>query len=126
MQNNTQTLAQAGVWLDQRTAIIISRASDTGDFVIQEKLHGHEEQRGGSEHTMNSGRQADTQKYFKELANRLTDYSEILVFGPGTAQEQFRNFLGEEAHFDHTKVTLDTAEQQTDSQMIAQVRNFFN
>lgn len=126
MQNNTQTLPQAGVWLDQRTAIIITRASDDGEFVIQDKLHGHHEQRGGSEHTMNSGKQADTLKYFKELATRLTGFGEILVFGPGTLQEEFRNFLAGEAHFDHAKMTLDTAEQQTDPQMVAQVRNFFS
>ena len=127
MQNTTQNRRQAGLWLDQRSAILISRDPENGDgdYAIQEKLHADEEQRGGNEHTMNSGKQADTLKYFKTLANLLSGYDEILIFGPGKLQEQFRNFLKDEAHFNDTKITLDTTDHQTDPQMIAQVRGFF-
>ncbi|MDB6132653.1 MAG: hypothetical protein JWM59_896 [Verrucomicrobiales bacterium] len=125
MKNTPQALRQAGVWLDQRAAVIITRDADDGEFVIQERLQAGGEQRGGSEHTVHSGKQADTLKYFKALAALLAGYDGILVFGPGTLQEQFRNFLAEDTHFAHAKITLETAEHQTDPQMIAQVRNFF-
>ena len=83
------------------------------------------EERRGSEHAMNSAKHADTLKYFKSLSSSLSKYDEILIFGPGKLQEQFRNFLNEDAQFKHTKISLDTAEHLTDPQMIARVREYF-
>ena len=126
MQRNTQN-RQAGVWLDQRIAIIISRDPEDvdGDYAIQGKVDSDMEPRSGNEHTINSGKQSDILKYFKNLANQLSEYDELLVFGPGKMQEQFRNFAQEDVQFKDKKITLDTAEHQTDPQMIAQVREFF-
>ena len=125
--NTLQTQRQAGLWLDQRSAILISKDREIpdGDYAIQGKLDAGEEQRGGNEHAMNSGKQSDTLKYFKAVAGLVSGYNEILIFGPGKAQEQFRNFLMDDAHFNDTKITLDTSDHQTAPQMVAQVRDFF-
>lgn len=127
MQNHTHSQLRAGLWLDQRSAFLISH--DPGkpeeDYAIRKKLEGPGEQRAGNEHTMNSGLQADTREYFKTLATMLSPYNQILIFGPGKLQEQFRNFLQLDAHFAGTKIDLATAQHQTDPQMIAQVRGFF-
>ena len=127
MQNTMQNKRQAGLWLDQRSGILISKDSESADadYAIQEKLDSGGEQRRGNEHSMNSGKQADTLKYFKGLANLVSGFDELLIFGPGKLQEQFRNFLSEEAHFNDTKITLDTSDHQTAPQMVAQVRDFF-
>lgn len=126
MQQKTQK-QQAGVWLDQRSATIISSPGGEGggDFAIQGKVAADHEERRGSEHAMNSAKHADTVKYFKSLSVSLSKYDEILIFGPGKLQEQFRNFLNEDAQFKHTKISLDTAEHLTDPQMIARVREYF-
>jgi len=127
MHNHTLPQRQAGLWLDQRNAILISRDSEKPeeDYAVRQKLHAPGEQRAGDEHTMNSGKQADTRDYFKTLATILSPYDQILIFGPGKLQEQFRNFLQHDAHFTDKKIDLDTAQHQTDPQMIAQVRGFF-
>jgi hypothetical protein len=49
-----------------------------------------------------------------------------LIFGAGKAQEQFKNFLMEDAHFKTKKITIDSADTLTDPQMIAKVRDFFS
>jgi len=118
---------QAGVWLDQRSATIISTSAEEGDgdFSIQGKVTADEEQRRGSEHAMNSAKHADTLKYFKSLSTALSKYDDILIFGPGKLQEQFHNFLNEDARFKNTKISLDTAEHLTEPQMIARVREYF-
>lgn len=127
MHNTTQNRRQAGLWLDQRGASLISKEPESadGDFAVRETLQADGEQRGGSEHTMNSGKQADTLKYFKALTGLVSGYDEILIFGPGKLQEQYHNFLKGDAHFNSAKITLETAEHGTEPQMIAQVREFF-
>lgn len=117
----------AGVWLDNDKAMIITNAlgDHVTNFAIQDKLEAREAHGGGSEHSMNSSKQADSLKYFKALSSLLLNYDEILVFGPGKSQEQFRNHLQKDAQFSSKKITIDSAEHLTDPQMIAKVRDFF-
>ncbi|HJW27742.1 MAG TPA: hypothetical protein VJ508_00660, partial [Saprospiraceae bacterium] len=55
----------------------------------------------------------------------LLNYDEILIFGPGKSQEELRNFLHEDAHFNSKRIILTTSQHITDHQMIATVRDFF-
>ena len=108
-------------------SIIISNSSenDQGDYSIQGKVKAKEGHGGGSEHTMNNAKQSDILKYFKSVSSRLKNYEEILIFGPGKSQEQFQNFLKEDAQFKSMQITIDSDEHLTDPQMIAKVRDFF-
>lgn len=129
MQGHMKTHNQkqyAGIWLDNHKAIIITNNPDEGgDYAILEKVESKENHGGGSEHSMNNSKQADSLKYFKTLSGRLLHYDEILVFGPGKSQEQFQNHLDADAQFKNKQVTIDSAEHLTDPQMIAKVRDFF-
>lgn len=114
----------AGVWLDNQHATIITSEGEE-DYSILQKVAASGNQRGGSEHAMNNAKQSDHLKYFKALSAELTSYDEILLFGPGQSQEQLQNHLGSNAQFSNTKISIDTADQLTDPQMIARVRDFF-
>ncbi len=74
---------------------------------------------------MNNAKQSDMLKYYKTVSNLLLDYDEILVFGPGKSQEQFQHHLQQDAQFNSKQITIDSAEQLTDPQMIARVREHF-
>ncbi|MEJ7828328.1 MAG: hypothetical protein WKF91_09040 [Segetibacter sp.] len=126
MKHNNQK-QYAGVFLDNDKAMIITANSDneSGDYTIQDRVKAKESHGGGSEHSMNNAKQSDSLKYFKTLSTRLLNYDEILVFGPGKAQEQFQNHLNEDAQFKNKKISIDSAEQLTEPQMVAVVRNFF-
>ena len=117
----------AGVWLDNHKAMIITHTSENenDDYTIQSKVNAKENHGGGSEHSMNNARQSDILKYFKSVSSLLLNYDEILVFGPGKSQEQFQNHLQEDAQFNSKQISIDSAEQLTDPQMIAKVRDFF-
>ena len=117
----------AGIWLDNQEAMIIANNGEVanGDYAIQKKVKAREIHGGGSEHSMNNARQSDTLKYFKSVSTLLLNYDEILVFGPGKSQEQFQNFLQEDGQFKSKLISIDSAEQLTDPQMIAKVRDFF-
>jgi len=114
----------AGVWMDKENAIIITQTEDA-DYGISEKLKAEGHQASGSEHSMNNAQHGDNLKYFKSLAAMLHNYDEILVFGPGKAQEQFKNHLDSDAIFKNKKISLDSGEHLTDPQMTAKVREFF-
>ena len=118
---------QAGVWIDNTKAVIITHTpeNEAGAYSIKEKIKASEAHAGGSEHSMNNARQTDLLKYYKSLSSRLVAYDELLVFGPGMSQEQFGNHLEGNAQFKGTKVTINSTEQLTDPQMIAKVRDFF-
>ena len=124
-QNNQKQYA--GVWLDNHKAMIISNisANENDDYAIKEKIKAGEHHGGGSEHSMNNAKHSDNLKYFKSVSNLLLNYDEILIFGPGKSQEQFQNHLQEDAQFKSKQITIDSAEQLTDPQMIAKVRDFF-
>jgi stalled ribosome rescue protein Dom34 len=117
----------AGVWMDNEKAMIIANISksEVADYKIQEKVKAEETHGGGSEHSMNNARQAGNLKYFKALSKLLLSYDEILVFGPGKSQEQFQHHLQEDAQFKSKEISIDSADQLTNPQVIAKVRDFF-
>lgn len=116
-----------GVCMDNTSAIIISGdvATDVNDYAIQQTVKAKEAHGGGSEHSMNNAKHTDELKYFKSVASQLLPFDEILIFGSGKAQEQFQNYLKDDAQFNNKRVNIDSAEQLTDPQKIALVRDFF-
>ncbi len=113
--------------MDSTSAEIISHNKDaeTHEYAIQHTIKAPHAHGGGSEHTINNAKHADEIKYFKSVAAELLSYDELLIFGTGKAQEQFRNYLKEDAQFDHKEITIDSATHLTDPQKIATVHDFF-
>jgi hypothetical protein len=118
---------QAGVWLDNTKALIITHSleDEKGVYSISNKITANDGHSGGSEHSMNNAKQTDQLKYYKSLTSHLLVYDELLVFGPGMSQEQFGNHLEGNAQFRGKKVTINSTEQLTDPQKVAKVKDFF-
>ena len=120
-------LQHAGIWLDGHHAILVANApgNETEDFVIETRIQPSEHPSSGSEHTRQNSKQGDHLHFFKEVAAALLPFDEILVIGPGTAQEQLLHFLQTDNQFAHKKITLGTASQLSDHELIDRVRSFF-
>lgn len=114
--------------MDSQNAMVISNTADpaTKEYSIQTKLKSKEYHGTKGEHGSNNANQANSLHFFKDVAHLLLPFDEILIFGPGQAQEEFHNFLKEDAHFNNKKIIIDTAERLSDAQMIAKVREYFN
>jgi stalled ribosome rescue protein Dom34 len=125
MKNNEKQ--QVGVWIDNQEAILISTTpeSENKEYTIHGKIKASGAHSGGSEHNMNNAKHTDAIKYYKAVSAQLVNYDQILIFGPGQSQEQLQNHLHEDAQFKSKKISIDTADQLTDPQMIAKVRDFF-
>jgi len=114
----------AGVWVDHQKAFIISK--ETGEYAVKEKVEAPGPFEAESELHLNNAKHADLRSYFKSLSGHLHGYDKILLFGTGKAQEQFRNYLTEDAKFNDKQITIENTQHLTDNQMIAKVREFFN
>ena len=119
------TKKHAGIWMDNRTAYIITSPNEDGTYTIQGKVKSDEYHGGKGEHASNNADRSHSLKYHKELAHQLLNFDEILIFGPGKSQEEFRNFLSDDNQFSSKKITLDSADHGTDHQMVARVVDFF-
>jgi hypothetical protein len=122
-----QQKQQAGVWLDNTKAVIITHnlEDERGIYNISSKIIANEGHSGGSEHSINNARKTDLLKYYKSLSSHLLAYDELLVFGPGMSQEQFGNHLEGNIQFKGKKITINSTEQLTDPQKVAKVKDFF-
>lgn len=102
---------QFAIWLDTQHAIIAGRADNEGELTIL----GHEDSEVGlpntSEHAGNNRDRTATTKFFKAIAHHMQNAEEVLVAGPGTAQEQFIHYLAETPQFKNVKATDKTTER---------------
>ena len=116
----------AGVWLDNQHALLITADEGSGTFAVSNKIKAAANFGGGSEHSINNAKQADTVKYFKAIAAALASYQQIFIFGPGKAQEQLQNHLQEDSQFKNKKISIASGNDLTEPQVIAQVREHFS
>ena len=114
----------AGVWVDHQKAIIITK--DNGEFAVKEKIEAPGVFQTESELHKNNAKHGDMISYFKSLSGHLHPYDNILLFGTGIAQEQFHNYLNEDAKFTGKQITIENTGHLTDPQMLAKVRDFFH
>ena len=82
----------------------------------------HERQ---SEHTIHNAEQHLRLKHFRAIATQIGAFDEILLFGPGTAQEELRNQLSDDVHFRGKRLAVESAGHITQNQMVAKVREYF-
>jgi len=126
--NTQESKTVVGVWLDYSKALLITTEDHLGrgDYAIRKKIESRgSATRGSSEHTQHHREKAETEKYFKEIARELESFHGIFLFGPGNAQEQLLNYLRDNKHFQGHNLSIDTAGNLTENQLIARVRDFF-
>lgn len=123
MSNHSNEKKYAGVWLDHENAIIVD--ANKGEFGITTKVKSHPHHSGGSEQAHHHAAKSALEKYYQAVTKLLADYDEILLFGPGQAQEELYNQLIQDKHYSGKKLHIDTAQHLTDPQLVARVRTFY-
>lgn len=120
---NIHVKSHIGVWLDHSNAILYTFNPDKAadGFTVSEKLESPEAP-GRSE---NDAKKSNRHRYYADLAKHLAGYDEILLFGPGTAQEELRNELMHDKHFQSKRIDVRTENSLTENQRSALVRDHF-
>jgi stalled ribosome rescue protein Dom34 len=118
-----------GVWMDNKHAFIISSADRKigGDFDMIKKIerHEHNDDYYKNERVELAKDTQEIKKYFKAIADEIDQDQAIYIFGPGKAQEEFKNVLKENHHFDSKIIELGTSDKLSTNQMIAKVKAHF-
>lgn len=135
---------QLGVWLDHGKAHLIdyhngkAKMMETIDspYETQKRIEGEEndktrfttnpEHASNNEYRKHNIEQNELNEYFKLMEGKISSYQDILIFGPGTAKEKFRNRLRDNKAFDNKWLSIQTSDKLTENQLIAFVRDFFD
>ena len=117
----------SGLWLDQHKAIVVKNhdAQNAFKFFLCSPVKAEVQHGNSSENAANNAEQTNKAKYFKEIAHLLTNSEEVFITGPGTIQEELKNFLHDTAQFKNLKITLDTAQQMSDVEVLDAVKSHF-
>jgi stalled ribosome rescue protein Dom34 len=121
---NKKTL---GIWMDHSTANLIDLKAEENNLTIESKFDfdTQEEAIKKSEKLMHNKRQQMHEAYYKEIAEEILKYNNILLFGPTDAKTELNNYLEKDLHFKDIKICVEPADKMTDNQKDAFVKSHF-
>jgi stalled ribosome rescue protein Dom34 len=105
------------VWMDYQQACILSSNGD--EFEVNKTIDrdGHKDADYKNEHVEQSKETQELKKFFAAITSEIEDANEIFIFGPGKAQEQFKNVLKENHQFDDKKIELGSSDNINEHEM---------
>lgn len=118
----------AGIWIDTEKAIVVKNhdAQNAFKFFLCSPVKAEIQHGNSSENAGNNAERTNRMKFFKEVEHLLTNSQEVYITGPGTIQEELRNYLRDTAQFRNLKIDLDTSQKMSDEQVLETVKEYFN
>ena len=129
---------KAGIWIDQRKAVIILLNDDGENMMEVESGVEEFHTKGGyggarkdmpqdakSDKKVQARRQKQTNDFFNNVMKQLPKLERLLVFGPGEGKKLFTSALKDKSKFAETKVKTETSDQLTLNQIHAKVQEYF-
>lgn len=118
----------AGLWIDTKKAVVVKNhdAQNAFKFFLCSPVKAVVQHGNSNENAGNNAEQTNKVKFFKEVEHLLTNSEEVYITGPGTIQEELKKHLHDTAQFKNLKVTLDSAQQMSDDQVLETVKTHFN
>ena len=116
----------AVVWLDHRAAKIIAFNMRDNERAVQQ-VHDHAPARiHHKAGTMGSGHVQEDPSYFREIADKLQAFQEVLVLGPAEARTALMNYVRRQ----YPKLALhilgsETCAPESEGEIVETARQFF-
>lgn len=122
-----ETLKNLGIWMDHSAADLIDLNAKKNNQEITSKfdLETKQEVLHRSEYTMHNKRQQMQEAYYKEIADEIVKYDQVLLFGPTNAKTELNNYLNKDLHFKDIKIDVEPADKMSDNEKAAFVKNHF-
>ncbi|MBL7891465.1 MAG: hypothetical protein JNL63_02445 [Bacteroidia bacterium] len=118
----------AGVWIDHKHAYIIStpdrKNEGTYDVIKKIEVHHHADH-SSSENVHHNKEAKELKALYQDVSAQLAADDAIFIIGPGTSQEELKNFLQQNSQFKGKEIELGTADHLSMNEMIAKVRTHF-
>lgn len=113
--------------MDSHHATIAGRENiDNGDFVILGHVKNSGPDHNSNENASNNQEIALTHKFFKEIADKMSNIDEVHVTGTGQIQAQFIKFLADTPQYKNAMSSESTSNKMGDEQMITFITEYFN
>ena len=117
-----------GILMDHSTANIMELSNGKVVSKIVESAPAFPEQIENlrlNESLMNNKEQNELSAFYKKLSYVINDYSDVLLFGPTNAKTELFNLLKNNHHFDNKRIVVQSADNMTDNQQEAFLKDFF-
>ena len=124
-----KSVKRLGIWMDHSTANILELLNDTVISKTLEATPAFPEQVANlrmDESLMHNKEQNQYADFYKKLSYIINDYSEVLLFGPTDAKSELFNVLKNNRQFEKIKISIQPADNMSDNQQKAFVKDFFN
>ncbi|QBZ98306.1 hypothetical protein [Flavobacterium sangjuense] len=123
-----KTKKKLGIWMDHSNACLIEFSSEiketetiSSNYTFQDKGETLER----SENIMHNKEQHKQNTYFKNIANVIRGFDEIILFGPTNAKMELHNLLKENHLYDSIKIEVQNTDKMSDKDQHTFVRNHF-
>jgi stalled ribosome rescue protein Dom34 len=121
-----KTKKNLGIWMDHSTANLIDLNSNKHSQILSEfTFETKEEALSRSENGMHHKRQQMHEAYYKNIADAVLKFDNVLLFGPTNAKTELHNYLNTDLHFKDIKIEVKSADKMTDNQQEAFVKKYF-
>lgn len=117
----------AGLWIDNNKAVLTTNhnAQEVKGFSSTETLKLQVQHGNSNENAANNAEKTNRVKLYKEIEKAITNSEELYITGPGVAQEELKNYLLETPQYKNLKITLGTAQQLSEQQVLETVKSYF-
>jgi len=122
-----KTSKRAGIWMDHVSAHIIPFSTESAEMETIESDHfvgAGDTASDGDKHLHHKEQNLET-GFYKQLAELIKGYDDVLLFGPTDAKLELHNMLRKDSHFEKIKIETETTERMTPNQLHAFVTKYF-
>ena len=113
--------------MDSHHAMIAGRENvEDGDFVILGKVDNAGPDKNSNENASHNQEIALTHKFFKEIADKMTNVEEVHVTGTGQIQAEFIQFLADTPQYKNAISSESTSNKMSEEQMVAFISAHFH
>ena len=123
-----KTLKKIGIWMDHSMAHITEFDSEiketkiiTSDFTFQDKVETLQRSESG----MHNKEQQKLSTYYKDLAQIIKNFDEVILFGPTDAKVELYNELKENHQFDAIKIEVSNTDKMSEKEQRNFVDDYF-
>lgn len=117
-----------GIWMDHANANLIEFADGTLETNIIHSKFTHEVKEdvlNRSEYTMHKKEQHLQSAFYKKIGKVISNYTDVILFGPTSAKAELLNLLNEDHNFAKINIEIKQADKMSENQQHAFVRDHF-
>jgi hypothetical protein len=123
------TTKNLGIWMDHTNAHVMEFTTDPITTVIISSKFTHREKEhslGKGENGMHQKEHHEQSAYYKQIADVIRDYQDVVLFGPSTAKLELLNMMRADHHFEKIKLETKESDKMTQNEQHAFVRKYFS